>query len=270
MPESIFGNPSHRHIVQWLLEHLQVQAVVTMPEVLFKTSGMGGTHTRVCVLIAVANPSSAADPPPIFMGEVQWCGHDSRGNPTLRERPDGTVELLDEVPEVAERYARWRSNPATYVPHRLGFPLPRVEVRDNILIPRYYDPTVVEGIRRLEPAYEFVALGDLEAEGVLSLGTGVEVGKMAYGTGGIPFIRTSDLPNWEIKTDFKHGVSQAVYERHRARADVAEHDILMVKDGIYLMGYCAIVTRFDFPCSSRATSIASAWSSPTDSAPGCC
>lgn len=245
MPESIFGNPTHRYIVQWLLEHLQVQAVITMPEALFKTSGKGGTHTRVCVVIAVADRSPATDP--IFMGEVQWCGHDSRGNPTLRARPDGTVELLDEVPEVGERYARWRANPSAYVPHRLGFPLPHADIRDNILIPRYYDPTVAQDIQRLEPDYEFVALGELEAEGVLSLGTGVEVGKMAYGTGRIPFIRTSDLSNWEIKTDFKHGVGQAVYEQYRARADVADHDILMVKDGTYLVGHCAIVTRYDLP-----------------------
>lgn len=33
---------------------------------------------------------------------------------------------------------------------------------------------------------------------------------MAYGTGNIPFIRTSDISNWEIKADFKHGVSEEI------------------------------------------------------------
>ena len=38
---------------------------------------------------------------------------------------------------------------------------------------------------------------------ILSADTGVEIGKMAYGTGDIPFVRTSDLAQWEIKRDPK-------------------------------------------------------------------
>jgi type I restriction enzyme M protein len=70
---------------------------------------------------------------------------------------------------------------------------------------------------------------------------------MAYGTGRIPFIRTSDLSNWEIKADFKHGVSQEIYERHRRKADVTPRDILMVRDGTYLIGTTAMVTESDVP-----------------------
>ncbi len=43
---------------------------------------------------------------------------------------------------------------------------------------------------------------------------------MAYGTGTIPFIRTSDISNWEIKADFKHGVSEEIYENLRGKVDV--------------------------------------------------
>ena len=70
---------------------------------------------------------------------------------------------------------------------------------------------------------------------------------MAYGTGTIPFIRTSDISNWEIKADFKHGVSEEIYEELRGKVDVQPGDILMVRDGTYLIGTTAIVTNSDVP-----------------------
>ena len=244
LPESIFGNPSHGYIMQWLCARLRITAIVNMPEPLFKTSGKGGTHTKVCVLIGALE---SQDDRPIFMGEARWCGHDSRGNPTYRTLPNGESKLLDEVPEIAARFAQWRSGADAFEPDHRGFPLPCGDVVNDVLIPRYYDPEIGAEMARLEGACRFVALGDLAEQGVLSFATGVEVGKMAYGTGDIPFIRTSDISNWEIKADFKHGVSDEIYEDWREKIDVRADDILMVKDGTYLIGTTAIVTRFDLP-----------------------
>ena len=245
LPESIFGNPTHRYIVDWLQNELQIQAVITMPEQLFKTSGKGGTHTKVCVVIGKVGPVNPQEP--IFMGEVKWCGHDSRGNPTFVTLQDGSKEILDEVPAVAEQFASWRKNPSSFKPDSLGFLLPRSKVINSILIPRYYNPQIEIEFKRLSREYRFVTLNELEEDYAISFATGVEVGKMAYGTGAIPFIRTSDISNWEIKTDFKHGVSQDIYEEHRAKVSITENDILLVKDGTYLVGTCAIVTKFDLP-----------------------
>ena len=73
-----------------------------MPEALFKTSGKGGTHTKVCVVLIENSPPSGDYP--IFMAEAQWCGHDSRGNPTIRTLPDGTEELLDDTQHITARF----------------------------------------------------------------------------------------------------------------------------------------------------------------------
>jgi type I restriction enzyme M protein len=70
---------------------------------------------------------------------------------------------------------------------------------------------------------------------------------MAYGTGSIPFIRTSDISNWEIKADFKHGVSDVIYQSVKSKIDVRAGDILVVKDGTYLIGSSAMVTESDLP-----------------------
>ena len=247
LPESVFGNPSHGHIVQWLRSHLHIRAIVNMPEPLFKTSGKGGTHTKVCVLIATRDAGGELPDAPIFMAEAHWCGHDSRGNPTVRLLPNGESELLDEVPEIASRFAAWQRHPQRFAPDHRGFSLSPANIVGGVFIPRYYNPDIAAEMARLEQEFSFPTLGDLAAEGTLSFATGVEVGKMAYGTGDIPFIRTSDISNWEIKADFKHGVSAQIYERHQAKADVAAGDILMVKDGTYLIGTTAIVTRWDLP-----------------------
>lgn len=265
LPESIFGNPSHRYIVEWLLARVHVTAIVSMPESLFKTSGKGGTHTKVCVLVGTVDGEEmkAREPEravqvaeeaaeygaraPIFMGEAKWCGHDSRGNPTYRKDVAGEMALLDEVPEIAQRFEEWRGDTNGFEPDHRGFILPHDEVVNSILVPRYYNPEIVEEIERLGEEYAFVTLGDLIKKKAVSLATGIEVGKMAYGTGTIPFIRTSDISNWEIKADFKHGVSEAIYEESKAKIDVQAGDIFMVKDGTYLIGACAIVTEYDLP-----------------------
>jgi len=118
---------------------------------------------------------------------------------------------------------------------------------NHILVPRYYNPEIDAEIKRLSREYEFVTIGELVQKHAVSLDTGIEIGKMAYGTGPIPFIRTSDISNWEIKADFKHGISKDIYERLKGKIDVQAGDILVVKDGTYLIGSSAIVTEHDLP-----------------------
>ena len=68
---------------------------------------------------------------------------------------------------------------------------------------------------------------------------------MAYGTGSIPFVRTSDFSNWEIKSDAKQGVSEEIYKQYSLREDVRAGDILIVRDGTYLVGTSCLITEYD-------------------------
>lgn len=244
LPESVLGNPSYEHVVRFLLGHFRIIAIVTMPESLFKTSGKGGTHAKVCTL--VLEKSRSGKPYSIFMGEAKWCGHDSRGNPTLRKTESGEFVLLDDVPRVLEKFQGFRDGRLQSTDH-LGFVLPSDQIKNSVLVPKYYNPEIEADLKALEPSHKLVAIGELVEKKALSVETGIEIGKMAYGTGLIPFIRTSDISNWEIKADFKHGVSQAIYERLRRQVDVIPGDILMVRDGTYLIGTTAMVTESDVP-----------------------
>lgn len=105
MPESILGMPTYSHVVQWLRERCRVVGVVSMPEDLFQPH----THAKTCVVFIKNDPPAGDED--IFMSVVEWCGHDSRGNPTIRRNADGTEELLDDVPRVAERFREIMGNP---------------------------------------------------------------------------------------------------------------------------------------------------------------
>jgi type I restriction enzyme M protein len=182
----------------------------------------------------------------IFMADVKWCGHDSRGNPTIRKNSEGRYVLLDEVPLVSERYNALKSGKRIKRDH-LGFYLDSGNIRNRILVPKYYNPEIDRNLRALESTHDLLSLGSLVEQEIVSITTGVEIGKMAYGTGTIPFIRTSDLSNWELKADFKHGVSAEIYEEAKSGCDVSPGDILMVRDGTYLIGTAAFVTAKDVP-----------------------
>jgi type I restriction enzyme M protein len=98
IPESILGMPTYRHVVQWLRERCRIFGVVSMPEELFQPH----THAKTCVVFVKNEPPRGDED--IFMSVVEWCGHDSRGNPTIRRKADGTEELLDDVMLVADHF----------------------------------------------------------------------------------------------------------------------------------------------------------------------
>jgi type I restriction enzyme M protein len=104
LPESLLGMPTHGYVVTWLQSRAKIRGIVSMPEELFKTSGKGGTHAKVCVLLVENTPPAGDEEWPVFMAEAKWCGHDSRGKPTVRSGPDGQLELLDDVPKITERF----------------------------------------------------------------------------------------------------------------------------------------------------------------------
>ncbi len=125
----------------------------------------------------------------------------------------------------------------------LGFVVKQSQIIDSIYLPIYYNPEIRNSLDSLKEKYDLVTVSELVEKGLVSISNGDEVGKLAYGTGSIPFIRTSDIANWEIKLDPKQGLSQEIYDELKEKQDVQENDILMVKDGTYLVGTCAMITK---------------------------
>jgi len=234
LPESIVSSKSHAYVVQYMQSVAELVTVVGMPEALFKTSGKGGTHTKTVAVVLQKKPLKSKRSS-VFFADAKWCGHDSRG----RSVP------LNHIPQIAVNFADFIKTGIGNHGH-MGIAVTTDRLGLN-LAPRAFEFDAESESDRLKETHDIVSFGDLVKEGVLSLTTGDEVGKLAYSTGHIPFVRTSDISNWEVKSDPKHCVSEEIYERYRQKQDIRQNDILMVRDGTYLIGTCAVVTEYDLP-----------------------
>ena len=229
-PESMFCNPSHRYVVQYIKSVARILAVVSFPEELFQPF----THAKACGVIIEKTPTDPDRPHEVFMGIAKWCGHDSRGLPIPH----------DDLPKILEKFNKYRMGNGIDYDH-FGFTINETDIIDDIYLPKYYNPEIKAKVVALRETHDILTFGDLIDEGIIKIDTGDEVGKLAYGTGDIPFVRTSDIANWEIKLDPKQSISRDIYESYKDKQDVQEDDILMVRDGTYLVGTCAIISHND-------------------------
>ena len=96
LPESIFGMPVYGYVVQYLYQNFSLRGFVSLPEEVFQPY----THAKTCVLFLQKRLPTESES--IEMAIADWCGHDSRGNPTIR--PGGSAsDLLDDIPDIALR-----------------------------------------------------------------------------------------------------------------------------------------------------------------------
>ena len=106
LPETIFGMPKYRYVVDYMRRQGRIRAVVTLPEDTFQPE----THAKCCVVVFTKFEKGETvdniEPYSIFMCETKWCGHDSRGNPTVMVNDDGEQILMDDIPTVAAEYKR--------------------------------------------------------------------------------------------------------------------------------------------------------------------
>ncbi|MCK9421219.1 MAG: N-6 DNA methylase [Bacteroidales bacterium] len=229
-PESMFCNPSHRYIVQYIKSIAKIKVIISLPEELFQPY----THAKTCLVVLEKDLKKAKADHEIFMAVAKWCGHDSRG-----------LEIpFDDIPKIQNRYNQYVTDGKIEYDH-LGFTILESHIKSNVYLPKYYNPEMQDKLKILSETHDLVEFKDLVKAKIIRVSTGDEVGKLSYGTGNIPFIRTSDIANWEIKSDPKQGLSNEIYESLREKQDVCENDVLMVRDGTYLVGTCAIVTKLE-------------------------
>ena len=191
------------------------------------------------------------------------------GRAELRERVSHFLAVLesafasDNAVASVETASEWRPDRRAYEgrPTFLGarrkaiaFACKAEDIKGEVLIPKYYDPTVSAELSEMSVSCELLSIQELIDEGLIALKTGDEIGRLAYGTGSIPFVRTSDLGTYELKTDPKHGINEIAWAQFAAAQGTRPSDILLVRDGTYLVGSSAIVQDEDMPLYSAGAS----------------
>ncbi len=228
LPDGILSNPSEGYIIQYLLENSEVLGVIDLPMNTFLP--YTPTKTHVLFVQKTKNPKNSYE---FFMSYAKTCGHDKRGYEIYEDE----IKL---IPNNIKDLNRAEFN-------HLAFPMDINNIKNNILLPKYYNPDLEKRLKEYENSGKYVlkSFKDLEDEGILKISGGHEVGSEAYGTGDIPFIRTSEISNWEITSDPTHCISEEVYEEYKDKQNIKPEDILIIKDGTYLMGRAAMITDLD-------------------------
>ncbi|MGB8226553.1 MAG: N-6 DNA methylase [Sedimentisphaerales bacterium] len=247
LPEGIFGNSSDRYIWEFINQNATIIGVVSLPQETFQPS----THTKTSVLFLEKGKSR---PKTLFMAIPIAAGHNKNGKETYKMNPDGSFIfdsqgnkiLDDDLPLVAERFQKHLKGELEDITH-LGFSQDYTTLSDHIFIPEYYNPEIKKDLLTLQKSgkYQLVTIGELIDKSILQIRRGNEIGSQFYGTGDIPFVRTTDIVNWEMKIDPVKAVAEEIYDQYKKQQDVRENDILFVNDGTFLIGKTTIITKFD-------------------------
>lgn len=129
----------------------------------------------------------------------------------------------------------------------LGFVTSLSSINNDIFVPSYYNPETKSALKRISDNsdYKLVTVSELLDNQLISIKRGNEVGSQFYGLGDIPFVRTSDIVNWEVKHDPIKSLPEEIYNKYNKSQDIRENDILIVSDGTFLIGRCAMITSAD-------------------------
>jgi len=234
LPDGILGNVTDGYIRKFILDKAKILAVVDMPPETFQPS----TSTKTSLLfLQKKKEGEKVENYPIFMAVAEKCGHNRRGKP-IEE---------DDFPEIALKYKKYYKEKIKT--DRMGFilKLEKIVESDNILAPRYFNPEIKKELLNLEKSgrYILVSFKELLEQGIISIQRGDEIGSKNYGTGDIPFVRTSDISNWEIRVNKETSVDEETYVEYKDKQDLREEDILFVNDGGRMVGEVAILTKYD-------------------------
>ncbi|HPN32736.1 MAG TPA: N-6 DNA methylase [bacterium] len=247
LPEGIFGNPSDRYILEYIQNNTKIIGVVSLSQETFQPS----THTKTSVLFLEKKKQNQNS---VFMAIAKSIGHNKNGKETYKLNKDGSYIIDknnnkiidDDLPEISNNFKKYLNGKLkTY--GRLGFKINKNELSNYIYIPEFYNPEITNRLKELEKSgiYNLMSFGELLNNNYIQIKRGNEIGSQFYGTGIIPFVRTTDIVNWEIKMDPIKAVADEIYEQYKSLQDIKANDILFVNDGTFLIGRAAFITRLD-------------------------
>lgn len=228
LPEGIFGNKNYGYIWDYLRTQGNVIALLDCPRTTFQP----GTDVKTNVLFfeKTANISDVN----VNIAVAYHCGHDRRGRAF---RVDGTP-FEDDLLPIAKDYFK----PANL--QKFWQAVNSDNMDSYYLVPRYYDRRFIDS----KSYKNQITIGDMVKQGYIKISKGHEPGAEAYGTGSIPFVRTSDISNYEISMDPNKAVSDDIYEKFAPMQKLKIGDILMVADGRYRIGRTAILQEHNYKC----------------------
>ncbi len=254
LPEGIFGNSTNRYIWEYLEQNGKILAIISLDQNTFQPY----TCNKASILFFQKLKNIPKDYQIDFM-IVDNVGHDKDGKVLFKLNKDGSKKLdfngepiiNDDLIDLSIKLQK--AEEFNYEKEQKIFKINFSQTKNNIFIPSYYTG-VEKTLKQLENNQNFSTLRikDLVDKKIIYtnkngyLPRGAEIGSSVYGLGDIPFIRTSEMSNWEINLDSHKKTSEEVYEQYKDKQNIEVGDILLVKDGgPNLIGKTAYITELD-------------------------
>ncbi|MBN3927536.1 N-6 DNA methylase [Nostoc sp. NMS4] len=235
LPEGVFGNANSGYVWDYLRQNGQIYALIDCPRTTFQPS----TDTKTNVLFFnkfKKNKDIKLDSNKVWISVAINCGHDRRG----REFKGNGQPFPDDFALISTDWVTKESH--IWSESKISNPY--------YLVPRYYDKITDTLLEEQAKDFggELITFGEMVKKGWIKINKGNEIGSDAYGTGDIPFVRTSDINNFEVSIDPTNSVSEEIYDKYRSIQVLKPGDILMVVDGRYKIGRCAILNKWNYCC----------------------
>jgi len=254
LPEGIFGNPTDRYIWEYLNSNGQILGIISLDQNTFQPYTCNKTS-----ILFFQKLKNVPEDYKIDFAVVDNIGHDKDGKVLYKLNKDGSKKLdSDGNPiindELLDLHLKLTDGEDfDYFKNQKIFKIKRCQIKNEIFIPSYYTG-VEKTLKSLSTKSDIIltTFTELIKQNIIYtnkngyLPRGDEIGSHVYGLGGIPFIRTSEIHNWEVNLDSNKKTSEEVYELYKDKQNIEAGDILLVKDGgPNLIGKTAYITELD-------------------------
>ena len=238
LPEGVFGNRGQGYIWSWIRGQGRIFALLDCPRTTFQPSTDTKTNVLFFEKMSGESIDYATSDRKVRVAVAIYCGHDRRGRSNLSDgsaRPDDFRRLGDQYHDEQSTASGWQE----------------VLLKDSeYIVPRYHIERDYQSPeeKKLIGHAATASLADLVSANLLTIRKGHEPGSDAYGTGDIPFVRTSDITNLEISADPTNGVNEETYNKLSVQQQLKPSDVLIVVDGRYKIGMTALITANNHRC----------------------
>ena len=231
LPETVFHAPKKDYLRSFITNRSSIEAIIHLPHNTFRPH----CNAKTCLLILKKTKVQSRT---VIMATPKEMGHDHQGKPLFR--PD-TEEIWDDLKTVTQEL----NNPYRKE-NKFTFLVSWSKIKEaKNLAPTYY-----QGLLRPVPMLKDrmgVKMGDLFDQKVFDAWDGHgSPSSTKKGQGKIPYIRVSDIVNWELYRNPVTGIPMEVYQQMiKNKKKPVPKDILFVRRGSYRIGTVAMVSPQD-------------------------
>ncbi len=231
LPETVFHAPKTEYIRHFIMKKASIKAIIGLPHNTFRPH----CNAKTCLLVLT---KTARQTEKVIMSNPVEMGHDHNGNPLFHPN---TEILWDDLSAVMKELQNPQSpnNKFTFI-----VPWNKIKKSGN-LIPAYYQGLV--NPPKVSRNQKKVSIGKLIDKNILGAwdGHGSPPSELK-GRGNIPYIRVSDIVNWELYRNPVSGVPEDIYKKMTQNKEKPQTgDILFVRRGSYRIGTVAMASPQD-------------------------